>query len=187
MSHELWIAAGLSITISLGTGLLVRPIHNWLDAKGQTLVQRRKGRSKAAYEMVLFFLGNPVEFQEWLLNAAIRGLLGVIFLMMGGFLAVVILVGVLQLHLLHQNVPLALSDKESFGVGVLLGMLSSFMGGFYPSVVVEAITTYNRVRLPMTFFDKTPETIRNRELEKQAVIRRGYWSPFTGSENKLTS
>jgi len=177
MSHEIWIAAAVSIPISLTTGLLVRPIHNWLDAKGKTHAQRKMERLKLQYWRVLYFLGNPAEFQDWLLNAILRGLAGVAYMTQGGFMAIAILVSIVQSHLLHPNAHLNISDKASSIVGTIVGMAGSFMGGFYLSALIEAVRLYKVVRFPTRFLDTLPESVRNRDMEKQAFARRDYWSP----------
>jgi hypothetical protein len=178
MSHDIWLAAAISIPVSLVTGLLVRPIHNWLDAKGKTRAQRKIARRKLEYWSVLYFLGNPREFQDWLLNAALRALIGIVFVMLGGFLGAALLVSLTQSHLLHPNAPLSISDKTASILGMILCVSTSFMGGFYFSVLLEGVKTYKVVRLPLQFFDKVPEDIRNRDSERQALERRSPWNPF---------
>jgi hypothetical protein len=173
MSHEMWIAVGLSIPVGLATGLagglLVRPTQRWLDEKGQSRTQRKRASVETEYWDVLYYAGNPTEFTNLLIEGAIRCAFGLTFFTFPT-LPVAALVYVTATRPQEPH-------SSAFAVVTLFTLCCCFGAGYMLSSTFRALKRYKQLASLDKYLGSLPPNIRNATAEAEALWRSNIW-PF---------
>jgi hypothetical protein len=141
-----------------------------MDARGASRVERRRNAFKRDYFQVIFFVGNPWEYSDWLQTSTLRSIIGLLLALGSG---VLLLMGLVM--------SVSPDWKPTVGRDLVLALLATtgtatgWMGGYYLSWGFGAITMARKVRLFIDYVRGIPKEIRNEELEQNALRVRNTW------------
>jgi hypothetical protein len=161
VSSDLWIGALLSIPIGLGTGLAGPPLLRWYKHRAKARRQRKLENQKAEYMRTLFLFRNPELYTHFLIDCAIKMILGAVTVGTGlGF--AVIAVAVMGRNELPIHGPLATVLKLYQVTSIFLCFLGNGLLGVAYAIYRGA--SFRVKQFPL-YLKTLPLEIRDVDLE----------------------
>ena len=178
MTYEFWLGVMASVPAGIVSGLLVSPIKRIWESLGKKAGEARTEWTRKQYREILFYVGNPHRFTQFLNYSSIRTLVGFITFALTncGSAAVSYLISKEPQFHLH-DLPF------HWRILVLAGVLAVYLLNLAASLLMSAVSAtfvlYMRVRDFSKYFESVPAEIRDLAAKREAITLNGVWTPNT--------
>jgi hypothetical protein len=175
MSPDVWegIVGGavISIPISIGVGLNLSRIQQWIDQRSQTSREKTRERLKDQYEDVLYYALHTDMMLGKMINAATFLLLYVFVLVLCSLLSP-IMRDVTQVVPLHGIPRVNAITILTVSFVALVFVISAMTVAVF-KLAIDSYLLYHRVRFFTTYTKSIPDDIRQHKME--TIIADSAW------------